>query len=137
MRTRMSQGLFHSQHLGIQLPPRAQRYKISVSERELSTRYPSIGRDHAVVCKDENNGKSNNGFPSAKCTRVNSVDNCDNKLAESAEYQSNCQEESAASNASDDCDVDQDGDYADCSENAAVLEGVADIGHFEEISSVG
>lgn len=67
---------------------------------------------------------------------MDGVYDCYNKLAETADDQTNCQEKSAASNASDDCNVDQDGYYAEGSENAAILESVADICHLEEVSTV-
>lgn len=73
---------------------------------------------------------------SANSARMDVVDSRDNELRNSANKHANHQEHTAPPNLRDHTAVDDDDNNADGGQNARVLEGVANLCHFEEVGSV-
>lgn len=90
-----------------------------------------------VVSEDVDDGQSNDGSPRRLGARVYGVNDGNQQLREAAEEQAAGEKDAAATDVGDDGAVDEDGDDADSSRDARVLEGLPEAGVGEEIGSIG
>lgn len=100
------------------------------------THEPAISRNTPIDRNEVNHTDTHNNFASLLRTRVLLIHDRNDKLRNSAD-DNTPDDEVTTADAGDEEPGEGDGDDSDGGENARVLEGLSDTGHFEEVRAVG